>query len=54
VHSIIPDQREWLSVLVCMNAAGLAIPSFYVFKGKRFRQNYHGNATPGLDDWLPL
>jgi hypothetical protein len=47
VHSIIPDQREWLSVLVCMNAAGLATPSFYVFKGKRFRQNYIERCEPG-------
>jgi hypothetical protein len=37
VHTIVPDQREWLSVLVCINAARLAIPSFYVFKGKLFR-----------------
>ena len=40
VHTIIPDQREWLSVLVCINIVGLAIPSFSVFKRKRFRQNY--------------
>jgi hypothetical protein len=40
VHSIVPDQREWLSVLVCINAAGLAILSFYIFRDKRFGQNY--------------
>jgi hypothetical protein len=40
VHSIVPDQREWLSVLVCINAADVAIPSFYIFRGKRFGQNY--------------
>ena len=40
VQKIIPDEREWLSVLVCVNAARSAIPSFYIFKGKRFRQNY--------------
>jgi hypothetical protein len=39
VHSIVPNQREWLSVLVCINAAGSSIPSFYIFRGKRFRQN---------------
>jgi hypothetical protein len=43
--------------LVCMNAAGFAIPSFYVFKGKRFHQNYRGrcdnvHATTRVDDWL--
>jgi hypothetical protein len=31
VQSLIPDQREWLLVLVCINAAGSAIPSFYIF-----------------------
>ena len=40
VHSIVPDQREWLSVLVCINAAGESIPGFYIFKGKRFGSNY--------------
>ena len=40
VHSIVPNQREWLSVLVCINAAGTSIPSFYIFHGRRFRQNY--------------
>src|SRR5450759_3875476 len=40
VQSIIPNQREWLSVLVCVNAAGHAIPSFYIFRGRRFRKNY--------------
>ena len=40
VHSIVLDQREWLSVLVCINAAGSSIPSFYIFKGKRFGANY--------------
>lgn len=40
VHSIIPDQREWLPYLVCINAMELAIPSFYIFSGKRFRRNY--------------
>jgi hypothetical protein len=40
IHSIKPDQREWLSCLVCINAAGLSIPSFYIFRGRRFRRNY--------------
>jgi hypothetical protein len=38
--SIISNQREWLSVLVYVNAARRVIPSFYIFQGKRFRQNY--------------
>jgi hypothetical protein len=36
VHSVVPDQREWLSVLVCINGIGKTIPSFYIFRGKRF------------------
>jgi hypothetical protein len=40
VHSIIPGQREWLSCLVCVNAPRVSIPSFYVFRGTRFRRNY--------------
>jgi hypothetical protein len=40
VHSIIPKEREWLSVLVCINAAGYHIPSFYIFRGKSFQRDY--------------
>jgi hypothetical protein len=40
VHSVVPDQCEWLFVLVCINAVGVAISSFYIFRGKRFGQNY--------------
>jgi hypothetical protein len=40
VHSIVLDQHEWLSVLVCVNAVGATIPSFYIFRRKRFGQNY--------------
>jgi hypothetical protein len=40
VHSIIPDQREWLSVVACVNAAGHSIPNFYILKGVQFRRNY--------------
>jgi len=40
VHSTVPDQRECLSVLVYINVAGFSIPSFFIFRGKRFGQNY--------------
>jgi hypothetical protein len=40
VHSIIPKEREWLSVLMCVNAAGFHIPSFYIFRGKSFQRDY--------------
>jgi hypothetical protein len=47
VHSIVPNQREWLFVLVCVNVAGATIPSFYIFRGKRFGQNYIQRCKPG-------
>ena len=47
VHTIVPNQREWLSVLVCVNAAGKAIPSFYIFRGKRFGHNYIEHCEDG-------
>lgn len=40
VHIVMPDEREWLSVFVCMNAARYSIPNFYIFKGKRFCRNF--------------
>jgi hypothetical protein len=40
VHSIIPDQREWLSVVACINAAWQTIPNFYILKGIQFHCNY--------------
>jgi hypothetical protein len=36
VYSIIPKEQEWLSVLVCVNAAGYHIPSLYFFRDKSF------------------
>jgi hypothetical protein len=40
VHLIIPKDREWLSVLMCVNATGYHIPSFYIFCGKTFQSDY--------------
>jgi hypothetical protein len=40
VHQVIPDEREWLTILTCINAADESIPNFYIFRGKRFRRNY--------------
>jgi hypothetical protein len=47
IHTIILDQREWFSILVCINATGSAILPFNVFKRKRFRQNYIERYEPG-------
>jgi hypothetical protein len=35
-----PIRENGIYVLVCVNAGGQAIPNFYIFRGKRFRQNY--------------
>ena len=43
VHSIILKEREWLLVLVCVNAAGFHIPSFYIFRSKNFQHDYIKN-----------
>ena len=40
VHRVLPNEREWLTNLTCVNAAGDHIPGFYVFRGKRLRSNY--------------
>jgi hypothetical protein len=62
VHSIIPNEREWLSVLSCINAAGEKVPNFYIFKGMRMRRNFlelvdDGDTMamqPGMDDHFPF
>ena len=52
VHSMIPNEREWLSVLPAINANGDTISNFYIFKGIRPRSNYlalcESGATYGM------
>ena len=33
VHSIVSNQKEWLSMLIVVIAAGQGIPAFYIFRG---------------------
>ena len=40
VHAQISNEREWLSVLTSINAAGSYIPHFFIFKGKRRLKDY--------------
>jgi hypothetical protein len=40
VHSIFPNEREWLLMLSYINAHGESIPNFYILKGKQFNRNY--------------
>ena len=47
VNSITPDQREHISVLSCINAAGGKIPNFYIVKGKYFTANHIAGCEPG-------
>ena len=52
VHSMIPNEREWLCVLITISANGRTIPNFYIFKGIRPRNNYlalcESEATYGM------
>jgi hypothetical protein len=40
MHQVVPDEREWFTILTCINVAVESIPNFYIFRGKRFRRNY--------------
>ena len=40
MHSMISNEREWLSVLTTINANGKTIPNYYIFKGMRPRGDY--------------
>jgi hypothetical protein len=47
VHSLIHNEREWVTVLSCINASGQSIPGFYIFRGKRVMMNYIQNCENG-------
>ena len=47
VHSIEPDQTEYLSVLSCINADGGSIPNFYILKGTYFLEDYIARCEDG-------
>ena len=40
VHKLAPNEREHITTLTCINAAGHHIPNFYIFKGKQITDNY--------------
>ena len=48
VHLIEPDQREHLSVLSYVNAAGGHIPNFYILKGTYFCKDYIAKYEKGV------
>ncbi|KAI5065630.1 hypothetical protein GOP47_0020325 [Adiantum capillus-veneris] len=47
VYGITCDSREWMTVLCYVNAAGHAIPSYYIFKAQRPNGNYIQNCEEG-------
>ena len=40
VHSTVPNSKEHLTVLSCINAASHHVPNLYIFKGKRRHRNF--------------
>ena len=40
VHKVIPTEREWLSVLIAINANEGTIPHYYIFKRVKQIRNY--------------
>jgi hypothetical protein len=58
VHSIIPDSKEWVTVLSSIIVVGETIPNFYIFKGMRRKRDYiakcEANATMAMQNhaWM--
>ena len=54
IYTIVPNEREWVSVLVAVNSAGFTMPNYYLFKGRRPKQQYislcENNACMGMQD----
>ena len=48
VHKVLPNEREWITNLTCVNAASEHIPGFYIFRGKRLRSNYVIHCEDGV------
>lgn len=47
VHNLMPNEREWLTNLTWINATRECIPGFYIFCGKRIRENYLAHCEDG-------
>lgn len=47
VHLIAQEHAENVTVAICVNAAGMAIPPMILFKGKRMRDELKENLPPG-------
>ena len=40
MHSTVPNNKEHLTILSCINAVGHHVPNLYIFKGKRRHRNF--------------
>ena len=49
-----PNEREWISVLVAVNLVGYTMPNYYVFKKRRPKQQHisfcEKNACIGMQE----
>jgi hypothetical protein len=40
IHFLMPNEREWVTILSCINANGESILGFYIFRSKGVMTNY--------------
>ena len=46
IHLVAPEHAENVTLLVCANAAGCAVPPMVIFKGKRSKPEYSDSLPP--------
>ncbi|CAB3230666.1 unnamed protein product [Arctia plantaginis] len=47
VHLVAPEHAENVTIAMCVNAVGIAIPPMIIFKGIRYRSELTSNLPPG-------
>lgn len=47
VHLVAPEHAENVTIAMCINAVGIAIPPMIIFKGVRYRSELASNLPPG-------
>jgi hypothetical protein len=40
VYNTIPKSKEWLTINYIVNAVGMTLPRFYIFKGGKIQNDY--------------
>ena len=48
IHTIVPNERQWIFVLVAVNSTSQTMPYYYVFKGKREREEFISYCEDGV------